>query len=41
MTLLPAVLYLLTFVCLFFLYPLGKKQVDENNRILAERRAAQ
>lgn len=41
MTLLPAALYLLTFVCLFFLYPLGKKQVDENNRILAERRAAQ
>ena len=40
MTLLPAVLYLLTFLCLAFLYPLGKKQVDENNRILTERRAA-
>lgn len=41
MTLLPAALYLLTFLCLFFFYPLGKKQVDENNRILAERRAKQ
>ena len=40
MTLLPAVLYLLTFLCLAFLYPLGKKQVDENTRILTERRAA-
>ena len=40
MTLLPAALYLLTFLCLFFFYPLGKKQVDENTRILTERRAA-
>ena len=39
-TLLPAALYLLTFLCLFFFYPLGKKQVDENTRILTERRAA-
>ena len=40
MTLLPAIIYLLTFLGLAFLYPLGKKQVDENNRILSERRAA-
>ena len=40
MTLLPAVLYILAFLCMFFLYPLGKKQVDENTRILNERRAA-
>lgn len=40
MTLLPAALYFLTFLCLFFFYPLGKKQVDENTRILEERRAA-
>ncbi len=39
MTLLPAVLYVLAFLCMFFLYPLGKKQVDENTRILTERRA--
>lgn len=41
MTLLPAMLYVLAFLCMFFLYPLGKKQVDENTRILEERRAAQ
>ncbi len=41
MTLLPAVIYLLAFLSLAFLYPLGKKQVEENNRVLAERRAAQ
>lgn len=41
MTLLPAVLYALAFVCMVFLYPLGKKKVEENARILAERRAAQ
>lgn len=39
MTLLPAALYILAFLCMFFLYPLGKKQVDENTRILQERRA--
>lgn len=41
MTLLPAALYALAFVCMVFLYPLGKKKVEENARILAERRAAQ
>ena len=41
MTLLPAVLYVLAFLCMYFLYPLGKKQVDENTHILEERRAAQ
>lgn len=40
MNLLPAVLTLLSFVIMFFCYPLGKKQVEENTRILAERRAA-
>lgn len=41
MTLLPAVLYVLAFLCMVFLYPLNKKRVDENVRILTERRAAQ
>ncbi len=41
MNLLPAVLTLLSFVIMFFCYPLDKKTVDENARILAERRAAQ
>lgn len=40
MTLLPAVLYIVAFLLMFFFYPLGKKQVDENTRILEERRAA-
>ncbi len=39
MTLLPAVLYILAFLCMFFLYPLGKKQVDENTSILEKRRS--
>lgn len=38
MTLLPAVLYALAFLVLFF-SPLNKKTVDENARILTERRA--
>lgn len=41
MNLLPAVLTLLSFAIMFFCYPLDKKQVDENARILEERRAAQ
>lgn len=40
MSLLPAVLTLLAFVVMLAFYPLGKKQVDENTRILEERRAA-
>lgn len=39
MNLLPAVLTLVAFAIMFFFYPLGKKQVEENARILAERRA--
>ncbi|MCM1542867.1 MAG: glycoside-pentoside-hexuronide (GPH):cation symporter [Blautia sp.] len=39
MNLLPAVLTLVAVLIMWFLYPLGKKQVDENTRILAERRA--
>lgn len=39
-TILPAVCYLAAFLCLGFLYPLGKKRVEENARILNERRAA-
>lgn len=39
MTLLPAALYVVAFLCMFFLYPLGKKQVNENTRILEERRS--
>lgn len=34
----PAVAYLLVALSLFFIYPLGKKQVRENTAILAERR---
>lgn len=41
MTLLPAVIYLVAFLCIVFLYPLNKKQVDENTRILEKRRTAQ
>lgn len=41
MTLLPAVLYVIAFLCMAFIYPLGKKQVDENTRVLAQRRAQQ
>lgn len=40
MNLLPAVLTLLALVVMFFFYPLDKKRVDENNRILEERRTA-
>lgn len=40
MNLLPAVLTLLAFAAMFFFYPLGKKQVEENSRILEERHAA-
>ena len=40
-TLLPGVCYLVVFLLLAFVYPLGKKKVDENTRILAERRQAQ
>lgn len=40
MTILPAICYLAAFLCLGFLYPLGKKRVEENARILNERRAA-
>ena len=39
MTILPAVCYLGAFLCLGF-HPPGKKKVEENARILAERRAA-
>ena len=28
-TLIPAILYLLVFVILLFIYPLGKKQIEE------------
>ena len=41
MNLLPAVLTLAALVIMFFFFPMGKKQVEENTRILAERRAAQ
>lgn len=37
MNLLPAILTLLALVVMWFFYPLGKKQVEENSRILAER----
>ncbi len=40
-TLLPGVCYLVVFLLLAFVYPLGKKKVEENTRILAERRQAQ
>jgi GPH family glycoside/pentoside/hexuronide:cation symporter len=39
-TLVPALCYLVVCLLLLFAYPLGKKQVDENVRILAEKRAA-
>lgn len=38
-TAVPAIGYLMVAVCLAFIYPLGKKQVEENTRILQERRA--
>lgn len=37
----PAIAYLLVALSLFFIYPLGKKQVRENTAILAERRKQQ
>lgn len=40
-TLVPALCYLGVFLLLFFAYPLSKKQVEENVRILAEKRVAQ
>ena len=40
-TLAPAVCYLIVGLILLFAYPLSKKVVEENNRILAERRAAE
>jgi GPH family glycoside/pentoside/hexuronide:cation symporter len=40
MNLLPAVLMLAAFILLTFFYPLDKKAVEENTRILKERRAA-
>lgn len=39
-TLVPALCYLGIFLLLMFAYPLSKKQVDENVRILAEKRVA-
>lgn len=36
----PALGYVMVAFALFFIYPLGKKQVEENTRILQERRAA-
>jgi GPH family glycoside/pentoside/hexuronide:cation symporter len=38
-TLVPAICYLVVFLLLLLVYPLGKKQVDENVSILAEKRA--
>lgn len=40
-TLLPGVCYLVIFLLMAFAYPLSKKKVDENTRILAEKRATQ
>lgn len=37
--LVPMVGYVLLAAVLAFLYPLGKKQVEENTRVLAEKRA--
>lgn len=37
-TLLPGICYLAVFLLLWLVYPLGKKQVDENARVLEERR---
>jgi GPH family glycoside/pentoside/hexuronide:cation symporter len=37
----PVIGYLIVLVLLIFVYPLGKKQVQENVRILQERRAAE
>lgn len=39
-TLLPGICYAVIFVLITFAYPLNKKKVDENSRILAEKRAA-
>lgn len=39
-TLFPGVCYAIIFVLMTFVYPLNKKKVDENTRILAEKRAA-
>lgn len=39
-TLVPAACYLVVFLLLAFVYPLGKKQVEDNSKMLAERRAA-
>ncbi len=40
-TLLPGICYLAVFLLLWLVYPLGKKQVDENARVLEERRHGQ
>lgn len=40
-TLLPGLCYAIIFVLMTFAYPLSKKKVEENTRILAEKRAAQ
>lgn len=37
-TLIPAVLYILVGLTLWFIYPLGKKKVEENTQILQEKR---
>lgn len=36
----PAVAYVIVALSLAFIYPLSKKRVEENTRILKERRAA-
>ena len=37
-TLLPGICYLVVFLLLTFVYPLNKKRVDENAKLLEERR---
>lgn len=37
-TIVPAILYIIVFVCLFFIYPLNKKKVNENIAILKSRK---
>lgn len=38
-TLIPGLCYLVIFLLLTFVYPLGKKQIEENTRLLEEKRA--
>lgn len=40
-TLLPGICYLIVFALMAFVYPLNKKRVEENTRLLEERRGAQ